>query len=76
MVAATKSKGIVCYLCKKPGHKKSQCFRNKSKKQEKQFGGSANQATDTGESTMCAFVNGEFETKIGDRWHLSQTRNS
>lgn len=41
MFAGAKSKGI--YLCKKPGHKKSQCFRNKQKKPEKQSGGSANQ---------------------------------
>lgn len=51
------SKQVVCYLCKKPGHKKAQCFRNKGNKKEKS---SANEASDGGASTMCAVVNDDI----------------
>ena len=53
MVAGTKK--IVCYTCKKPGHKKSQCFRNKNKK--KPVGENANKASRPDDLTMCAIVN-------------------
>lgn len=54
MVAGAKSlDDIICYLCKKPGHFKAQCSRNKHKKKGKQ---SANQASGGSESTMCAFI--------------------
>lgn len=61
MVAGGKSKDIVCYLCKKPGHKKSQCFKNKNKKKNNE---SANKASDAKESSMCAFVSGDTMSMV------------
>lgn len=58
MVAGTKQ--IVCYHCKKPGHKKAQCFKNKNNKSEKSSGEKANNASDGNETTMCAFVNNDI----------------
>lgn len=65
MSAKRKSKEMVCYHCKKPGHKKSQCFLRKREINAKGGKESANKASNDNQAeSMSAIVNEQTKTCI------------